>query len=194
MNFLYHWLIPALWFSFWGYWLIAARRVKKTKQSEPRPVRIIYLLLLTFCFLLVGAPEFHRGFLGHDLLLGGSARFLIGVAIVITGLSFAVWARLHLGENWSGVVTLKEGHALICSGPYRFVRHPIYTGMLFGLLGTAFALGEVRGFLALGIFWVMHIFKSQREERLMIQEFGDEYVQYRKQVPALVPFTRFLNP
>ena len=107
---------------------------------------------------------------------------------MVAGLFFAVWAREHLGGNWSQAVTIKEGHELITTGPYAVVRHPIYTGMLAGLLGTAIALSQVRGFMAFVIFFVMFWLKLRKEEQWMRSQFGETYATYAHQTAALVPY------
>lgn len=114
--------------------------------------------------------------------------FWTGAAVMLAGLIFAVWARIHLGRFWSGAITLKEGHRLIRSGPYQFVRNPIYTGILTGVAGTAIALGQVCGLVALAILFIVYSWKIHREERLLAGEFGEEYAAYCRTVPALVPF------
>ena len=112
----------------------------------------------------------------------------MGVAICGFGLMVTLWARRTLGGNWSNAVTLKKGHELVRTGAYRFVRHPIYTGILLICLGTAVEAGQLHGwvgfpFLCLG-FWI----KLKQEERLMLRHFTNEYPAYQKTVKALVPF------
>jgi len=119
-----------------------------------------------------------------------AAPYLIGLVVLVAGLAFSVWARVHLGRNWSGNVTVKEGHELIRTGPYRYVRHPIYTGILAGVLGTAICSGTVRGALGLAIIAAALIVKLRAEEVFMRETFPGQYEKYREQVPALVPFTR----
>ena len=101
---------------------------------------------------------------------------------------FAIWARNVLGRNWSGIVTLKQDHELIRTGPYRYVRHPIYTGLLIAFAGSAIARGEWRGLLALAIAFVALWRKLKLEEQWMIETFGDAYRRYRDEVRALIPF------
>ena len=107
---------------------------------------------------------------------------------MVAGLLFAVWARVHLGRNWSSSVTIKQGHELITTGPYAVVRHPIYTGILAGILGTAIALSQVRGFIALVIFFLIFWFKLRMEEQWMSSQFGETYATYSHQTAALVPY------
>jgi len=100
----------------------------------------------------------------------------------------AIWSRFYIGRNWSATVTVKEGHELIRSGPYSVVRHPIYSGFLLALLGTAIYMGQVRGLVAVGLAMIVWKIKSLREESFMQSEFGEQYVQYRRHVKGLVPF------
>ena len=113
--------------------------------------------------------------------------FFIGLAMTVLGLGFAVFARLWLGRNWSGTVTLKQDHELIRGGPYRWVRHPIYTGLLLAVLGSALALGEWRGLLALALITAGFLRKISVEERVLTEQFGDAYARFRAEVPALFP-------
>ena len=112
----------------------------------------------------------------------------IGACIVVAGLAFTVWARIHLGRNWSGTVTLKYGHELVRSGPYRIVRHPIYTGLLVAFAGSAIARGEWRGIVAVFIAFAALWRKLRLEERWMVETFGNEYLEYRAGVAALILF------
>jgi protein-S-isoprenylcysteine O-methyltransferase Ste14 len=116
------------------------------------------------------------------------AAYWLGLIMLAAGIAFAVWARHDLGRNWSGTVTVKQNHELIRSGPYRLVRHPIYTGLLLAILGTAIAFGEWRGLLAFGLLTGSLLLKLRIEERFMSESFPKEYARYRAEVPALIPF------
>jgi protein-S-isoprenylcysteine O-methyltransferase Ste14 len=107
--------------------------------------------------------------------------------ITAIGLLIAVWARVHLARNWSGTVTIKRDHELIASGPYAYVRHPIYTGLLVAFIGSAMARGEWRGVLAVVIVWAALWRKLRLEERWMVERFGHQYTAYKRRVPALLP-------
>lgn len=104
------------------------------------------------------------------------------------GLLFSVWGRRHLGRNWSRAVTVKQDHELITSGPYALVRHPIYTGLLLGILGSSVALGQWRGLLAFALVFIALLNKLRLEEQWMRAQFGETYVTYTRRVSALVPY------
>jgi protein-S-isoprenylcysteine O-methyltransferase Ste14 len=108
--------------------------------------------------------------------------------ILIAGLGLAVWARRHLGAYWSGYLVIREGHALIRNGPYTIVRHPIYAGIRLGVLGTAVAIGEWRALLAVALVLAAHVRKIVLEEDWLLQQFGEEYARYRREVRAIIPF------
>lgn len=112
----------------------------------------------------------------------------IGDVVCVLGVVVAVWARRTLAGNWSSDVTFKKDHELIRRGPYRFVRHPIYTGILMMCLGTAIEIARLRAWLAVPLMAIAFWIKLKQEERLMLQHFPDEYRAYRKEVKALVPF------
>jgi len=101
---------------------------------------------------------------------------------------FTIWARRHLGRNWSGSVTIKADHELITTGPYRIARHPIYTGLLIAFAGNALVVGEVRGLIAFAIAFAALWRKLKLEERFMREQFGQAYVDYSRRVAAVVPF------
>jgi protein-S-isoprenylcysteine O-methyltransferase Ste14 len=108
--------------------------------------------------------------------------------LTLAGLLVAVWARVHIGRNWSGTITVKEDHDLITSGPYSLVRHPIYTGLLLALSAFALARGEWRGVIAVALaFWAFWR-KLRIEERWMREQFGVAYEEYSRRVSALIPF------
>jgi|SRR5665213_377058 len=193
MHLIYEWLFPVLWCSFAAYWFISAIWVKNIKQTEPVVPRWIHLGLSSLAFVMTFSGKFRFGLLGWQLLAQSNLTFFTGAAIALAGLSFAVWARLILGRNWSASVAVKEGHRLIRMGPYRLVRHPIYTGIIAGLAGTALAIGQLRGLVAVILLTATYLWKSRREEQLMVAEFGDEYVRYRHEVNALVPFAPRIN-
>jgi protein-S-isoprenylcysteine O-methyltransferase Ste14 len=111
-----------------------------------------------------------------------------GAAVAVAGFLFTVWAREHLGRNWSGIVTVKQDHELVVTGPYALVRHPIYTGLLLAFAGTALARSEWRGVSAVVIASLALWRKLTLEERWMQEQFAQQYRAYKHRVAALVPF------
>jgi protein-S-isoprenylcysteine O-methyltransferase Ste14 len=179
--------IDALWILFGLYWIVSAFKLKKTKRRESWGQRFLYMLPLLAAFYLLSRPEAHYGWLGTRFVPASDAAGWVGVLLTAAGVAIAFWARWHLGANWSGVVTLKEGHELIRSGPYRSIRHPIYTGILLALLGTAVAAGEVRGLLAVAVAWLSFYTKARREESFLTQEFGDRFAEHRRHTGMFLP-------
>jgi protein-S-isoprenylcysteine O-methyltransferase Ste14 len=110
------------------------------------------------------------------------------VALVAAGLAFSAWARRHLGRNWSGVISLKAGHDLVRSGPYRLARHPIYAGLLLAMLGSAGAWGDWRGLLAYALALIAILPRISAEDALMARTFGDRYRDCRQNTAAIIPF------
>lgn len=104
------------------------------------------------------------------------------------GCGFAMWARVVLGGNWSGTVTVKENHVLITHGPYGWVRHPIYTGVLLLLCGTAIMMGTLSTLVEVAAVILALSLKLRTEESLMTETFGEQYISYRRRVKALIPF------
>ena len=180
-------LIPLLWLVWLLYWLLGAGRLKAVARRESRLQRASHGVPLVLAALLLVLPGHALGALATLFIARSWTGYGIGVALVALGLGYAVQARRHLGANWSGTVTLKQGHSLIRNGPYRHVRHPIYTGLLLAFAGSALALAEWRGVLAVLLAAVALIIKLRREERWMLQHFGDDYAEYRKTSWALLP-------
>ena len=180
--------VPALWVAWLLYWWAASRNVKVTRRKESVASRLGHVVPLGLAVWLLAAPRLPGGLLGGRFLPATLSVYALGLAVLFTGLAFTVWARIWLGRNWSGTVTLKEGHELICSGPYRFVRHPIYTGLLVAFAGSAIARSEWRGLVALAIAFVALWRKLKLEERWLGETFGEAYARYRAEVPALIPF------
>jgi|SRR5215472_1194549 len=179
--------IDALWLFFGAYWLASALKRKKTKQRETILQRLGYTLPLALGFYLLYQPHTLYGWLMDRFLPVGPVGAWLGVALTAGGIAVAFWARWHLGTNWSGVVTLKEGHELIRTGPYRTMRHPIYTGILLALLGTAITFGEVRALLAVAIAWFSFYVKARREELFLSQEFGPGFAEHKQRTGMFLP-------
>lgn len=188
------WIYPVMiggpWIAWYVYWYASAIGTKATARIESVGSRVTYQIpLLIGACLIFFPPEPFAGWpwLNLHVLPWSPQTYWTGVAVLIAGLLFTVWARLHLGRNWSDRVTVKQGHELIRSGPYAWVRHPIYTGLLFAFLGSAVALTHLRGFFGVGLFVIAVVRKLRVEERFMSEQFGEEYARYAATTPALLP-------
>ena len=186
----YRYLFPTLWLAWLLYWWISAAGTKTTVRRESLPSRLSYIAPLGAAVWLLAAPRMPAALarLNEGFVPRTAVTFWLGAAITMVGLLFTIWARVHLGRNWSGTVTIKQGHELVTSGPYSLVRHPIYTGLLLAFIGSAIGLGEWRGIVGIVIaaasFWI----KLRIEENWLQQEFGETYAAYRQRVRALVPY------
>ena len=181
-------LFTGLWLVWGGYWFISAGGGKAVARKESMASRLGHLLPLFFAGYLLWADRLPGGFLCGQVWPATAASYWTGLALLSLGLAFSVWARLSIGRNWSATVTVKEDHELVRTGPYRFVRHPIYTGLLLGFTGTAVALAEWRGVLAVALVFLALWRKLKLEERWMGEVFGDRYAVYKREVRALAPF------
>lgn len=188
MRLLGAFLFPVLWLSYLIYWQIMAAKVKTTRRMEPAASRLRRTVLFYAGIALLIPPSTHVPVLDWHFLQPSRLWFFVGAAVTAAGLLFSVWARVQLGRNWSRSVTIKEDHELIVTGPYALARHPIYTGLLTGFLGTAIAITELRGILALALIFVSLWMKLRLEEQWMGEQFGASYQAYRSRVAALVPF------
>lgn len=183
---LWQWeLVP--WCIFLAYWFLSALRLKQTKREEPSAGRLLHIALLVVAFNLLFARTFEFGLLAAPFVPNQPAFQYAGIALTFLGVAFSIWARYCIGENWSGRVTLKVDHQLIRSGPYAYVRHPIYTGLILACAGTALFIGQLRCVVGLLIAIVEFSRKASNEEAFMVAEFGETYEQYRKRSGFLVP-------
>ncbi len=175
------------WYVMGVYWVASAFRVKAAKAVESPAARAYTRCLVIAAFLLLFSDSARWGRLNQRFLVRDPWLEYCGLALCYAGIAFASWARWTLAGNWSAEVMLKSNHELIRSGPYAYVRHPIYSGMLLAMVGTAIALGEWRGLLAVIIMTVGLAFKAKREEAVMIGAFGDAYRSHRTGTGFLLP-------
>jgi protein-S-isoprenylcysteine O-methyltransferase Ste14 len=169
------------WAAFWFYWLVAAFFTKRSRVSWSRELRI-RALIVVIAILLVRLGAFR----GHGVHTD-PWREALGLVLFGLGLAFAIWARVHIGRNWGTPMTQKDEPELVTSGPYRLVRHPIYSGILLANIGTAVALSWwwlIPGALA-GIYF---IYSATVEEGYLAEQFPDSYPAYRRSTKMLVPF------
>jgi protein-S-isoprenylcysteine O-methyltransferase Ste14 len=188
MLWFYESFFPVIWIAFLLYWQIKAINTKATKRLEPAASRILRVFIFLIAFVLLWSTRIPLPWLYLQLWPRDLLPFWLGAAVTIAGLLFAVWAREHLGRNWSRSVTIKQDHDLITTGPYAVVRHPIYTGILAGFLGMAIAISQVRGFIVFLLIFVAFWIKFRMEEQWMRSQFGEAYATYARQTAALVPY------
>jgi protein-S-isoprenylcysteine O-methyltransferase Ste14 len=169
------------WAAFWLYWIVAAFSTKRGRVPWSRELRIRAVIVVVAILLpRVGAFRAHSS---HS----DPWRAVLGLVLFALGLGFAVWARLHIGRNWGLPMTRKDEPALVTSGPYHLVRHPIYSGLLAAGIGTAVALGWLwlPAVVLAGIYFV---YSATVEERNLAEQFPDSYPAYRHSTKMLVPF------
>ena len=173
-----------LWLLFSIYWALAAKDSAPTRSSESVWSRQLHLVLVNAALLLLVLPV--PGLTWRFL---PANPFLVadGLMTQASFILFAVWARRHLGSNWSGEVRVADGHQLVRSGPYRFLRHPIYTAVLGMYCGTALVSGEIHAPLALLLVTLAYWRKIRLEERALGEAFGAEHEAYRRHTWALIP-------
>ncbi len=169
------------WAIFIIVWMVASFRVKRTVEKKAGWWRIQFLLIAAIIFFFLRY---------HDLILWSYTLVTGMVADIITlvGLIIALWARITLGGNWSTATVLKENHELITNGPYSYVRHPIYSGLLLMVFGTAIFFGHVAVFVAFALSAVAAWFRALEEEKLLTKRFPEAYPKYKQDVKAFIPF------
>jgi protein-S-isoprenylcysteine O-methyltransferase Ste14 len=176
-----------LWFGFLVVWILWAIRTKPTERRESVGSRLSYTLpVLAGCYLLF-AHHVRPPWLQWQILPPAGWVRALAVGLTAAGILFAIWARFHLAGNWSGTVTVKVGHELVRSGPYRWVRHPIYSGVLLAVLGTAMERHQLRSLIALVLIYAGFFRKIRIEEQFMNAQFGAGYDEYRRTTGALFP-------
>jgi protein-S-isoprenylcysteine O-methyltransferase Ste14 len=188
MIWIYRSFFPVVWIAFLIYWRIKAANTKSTQRLEPAASGILRLLIILVAIVLLSTTWIPLPWLYRPVWRAGFWPFWLGAAVTVSGLLFAVWAREHLGRNWSSQVSIKQDHELITTGPYAVVRHPIYTGILVGFLGLAIALSEVRGFVVFVLNFHVFCAKLSKEEQWMSSQFGETYAKYVHRTAALVPY------
>ncbi len=171
------------WVAFSIYWDIAAKNSAPAKSSETKASRGIHVFLANAALIMIGAPIHGLG----RFVAASSAMMTVGLLIEVAGVSVAIWARQHLGRNWSGEITIKQDHQLIQTGPYQHLRHPIYTGLLMMYVGLTVATGEWLGLVGLAVAMIAYWRKTRMEEANLGIAFGAAYDTYRRGTWAIVP-------
>jgi protein-S-isoprenylcysteine O-methyltransferase Ste14 len=178
-----------IWFALGIFWLVMMFTAKRAARTQSPGSRLLQITpeIVAFC-LLFGRWPWPQWLRWRFVPESSLAIAYTGLALTAIGIGFSAWARLFLGRNWSGKVTIKEQHELIQSGPYSIVRHPIYSGFLLAIFGTALVQGHLRSLLALPMAALGWGLKLRLEESFMAQQFGNAYLDYKRRVKAVVPF------
>jgi len=181
------WIIRCSWWAFALFWLAAAVSRKRTARREPIGIRLIHIAFMVVAF----------GFLFGYFRQGGLAQGRLwpeelwiaqaGAAMTAVGVAFAIWARVHIGRNWSGQVMIKQDHELIRTGPYSRIRHPIYTGLLFAVLGTAIAIGDYGALVCFLVILLGLTYKAKREEHILSEHFGAAFEEHKRHTGFFLP-------
>lgn len=187
-------IIQASWVILIGYWVIAAFTAKRASRSMPRAglwrFRLVVLIILIVLVRLSAIARLH-GYRFDYAYVPSALVAYIGAIMCAAGVAFAIWARVYIGQNWGMPMSLREGHELVTRGPYAYVRHPIYSGILLALIGSGLALSPVQGvgsFVAFLVCLGGFSFAARIEERDMTKQFPDVYPAYKQRTKMLIPF------
>lgn len=180
-------LIPLCVAVFIIFWIVAAFSTKRTIEGGglPQPIWIAFVIAIAAFIFFIGARPITRDM---ELWPPTLATGIIADVVTVLGLAVTLWARTELGGNWSSGVAFKEQHELIERGPYAYVRHPIYSGVLLMILGIAIFRGTLGTFILLAGIFAGLWFKALQEEKLLTKHFGEVYLRYKERARALIPF------
>ena len=180
-------IVIGCWLIFIGYWIVSAFTVKAVVERASFVSMLWYRILLIIGGVLIGTFRVWHYPMTLPITPDTEATRYAGAFVCVAGLAIAIWARWTLGGNWSGTVTFKQDHELVKRGPYRFVRHPIYTGGLVMCSAQGIQFGRLHFWLGLIVIGIGLWIKLKQEETVMLKHFP-EYSDYRKKVKALIPF------
>lgn len=184
----YNWLIPALWVLFIAYWAFMALGAKRNLESSSwrrqMLLRFVIVLVALMALRFSGSRQALRAIFSYR---PGPLLVLIGSVICGMGVGLAIWARTVLGRNWGMPMSRKQDPELVTRGPYAYVRHPIYTGVMCAMLGSALGQNLI-WLLALLLSAGYFVYSARQEEKLMLREFPTQYAAYMKRSKMLLPF------
>lgn len=180
-------IIFICWIVFWLYWLISAFGSKKNATSNVKRFMGIRLVILVLAVILFRVLNTQNYSLQNRTISDSGLMLAIGFIVFLTGLAVAVWARIYLGKNWGMPMSQKQDPELVTSGPYHYVRHPIYSGILLAMLGSAIAASAfwLAVFAIAGLYFT---YSAVEEERLMAKQFPKVYPAYKRKTKMLIPF------
>ncbi len=180
-------IVTDLWMLLGLYWIVSALRQKRVSKREVWFDRLGHAAAFALGAFLIFGHYAHFGRLGTRFVRESFWIAVAGVVVTAAGVALAMWARLHLGANWSGTVSIREQHELIRSGPYRWMRHPIYSGILLGMAGTILVVGEVRALIGFAAMAAALYAKARKEESWLNGEFGASFETHRKHTGMFLP-------
>lgn len=175
-------VLVIVWPVFWAFWLIAAFTAKSGRSGGWTGLSGLRIFIFVAFYIVVR----YVGLRGHSLR-PGPVQAGIGLALFLLGLALAVWARLYIGRNWGTPMSRKEEPELVTTGPYHRIRHPIYTGLILAMIGTALAT-TLFGLIAVAVLSGFFIYSATREEAYLTEQFQDTYRAYKHSTKMLVPF------
>lgn len=191
-----HTATAIFWALFAIFWFGGAEIQHRRSGTESRPAnkisdspaaRLVHHAMLVAAFVLLFARHTGIGFLGHRFLPQAAPVRITGFVITVAGLALAIWARVHLAENWSSRVRIRVGHQLIRTGPYAHLRHPIYSGVLLAVIGTAIEVGRWRALVSVVLILISYWIKARREDAVLAHEFGAAWLEHRRRAGFLLP-------
>lgn len=180
-------VIWAAWTIFVLFWFVAAFNRKATQKRESFARRLIHVAFMAIAFIILDERQIALNFLAGRLWPDLAWIAELGALLTVVGIAFSIWARVHIGRNWSGQVMIKKDHELIRSGPYARIRHPIYTGLLLAVFGTFLEIGEARALLAFVLILLGFSYKAKREEALLAGHFGPAFDEHKKHTGFFFP-------
>jgi len=183
----WRYLIEGPWVIFVVYWTISALQTRRTVKRESFLARYGVLLMEILGFWLLFSDSAAIGVLGRQVVERTYALAITGVVLTWIGIATGLWARYHLGQYWSARITLKEDHKLIRTGPYAYLRHPIYSGLDLAVIGTALAIDRWRCFAGVAVIVMGYVIKAKREESLLAAQFGEEFAEHCRRAGFLIP-------
>ena len=185
-------IVGLCWLIFFIWWGVSALFTKKSVTKRGWWWRIYLMIVLILAFIFINKSKTNPGIAKelfiNTFFVAAPLISIIAAIFAVAGVSLAIWARIYLGRNWSGYVTYKKNHELVTSGPYKYIRHPIYSGVMLMLIGTwlSFPTDWFSGLFI--IYIIIFLWRTKREEKIMIRLFGKRYKDYMKRTKRLIPW------